>query len=156
MTYNNQITSSDKKEITTLLEQILASEVIVSMKIRNFHWNVESHNFSEMHSFFEELYNSSAENVDEIAERIRMLWHKTVSTYREYLELSFLSEEDNRNLSTKDMVASLTQDKEITIDFFRKAIEKVSQTNDVWTEDFLIALMQKHEKNLWMLSSMKD
>ncbi len=156
MTYNNMITSSDKKNIVSLLEKILSSEVVSSMKLRNFHWNVESHNFSEMHSFFEELYESSAENVDEIAERIRMLWHKTVSTYGEYLELSFLSEETSRDLSIKDMIASLKKDKETTIWFFREAIEKVSQTNDVWTEDFLIALMQKHEKNLWMLSAMKD
>ncbi len=156
MTYNNKITSSDKKQIVSLLEQILASEVVSSMKIRNFHWNVESHNFSEMHSFFEELYTETAENIDEIAERIRMLWHKTVSTYGEYLELSFLSEEARRDLQVAEMVQSLTQDKEITIAFFRTAIDKVSETNDVWTEDFLIALMQKHEKNLWILSSMKD
>ena len=156
MTYNNKIASSDKTEIVSLLEQILASEVVSSMKIRNFHWNVESHNFSEMHSFFEELYDQAAENIDEIAERIRMLWHKTVSTYREYLELSFLNEESNRDLSVKDMVSWLTVDKETTVAFLRDAIEKVSHTNDAWTEDFMIALMQKHEKNLWMLSSMKD
>ena len=156
MTYNNKITSSDKKEIVSLLEQILASEVVSSMKARNFHWNVESHNFSEMHSFFEELYEWSAENIDEIAERIRMLWHKTVSTYGEYLSLSFLAEETRRDMPVAEMIASLTEDKETTIAFFRNAIAKVSETDDVWTEDFLIALMQKHEKNLWMLSSMKD
>lgn len=156
MTYNNWITESDKKGIVASLEKILASEVIASMKIRNFHWNVESHNFSEMHSFFEELYEQSAENIDEIAERIRMLWNKTVSTYWEYLELSFLEEEKNRNLSTKEMVNSLCEDKEKTIAKFRETIQEVSESNDTWTEDFLIALMQKHEKNLWMLSSMKD
>ena len=41
------------------------------MKVRNFHWNVESQNFHEMHEFFEELYNQSAGNIDEIAEKIR-------------------------------------------------------------------------------------
>lgn len=156
MTYNNKITSSDKKNIVSLLEKMLASEVVASMKIRNFHWNVESRNFSEMHSFFEELYNETAENIDEIAERIRMLWHKTVSTYGEYLTLSFLSEETRRDMPVAEMIASLTGDKEATIGFFRDAIDEVSDTNDAWTEDFMIALMQKHEKNLWMLSSMKD
>jgi len=155
MTYNNKITSSDKKDIVSLLEVLLASEVIASLKIRNFHWNVESHNFSEMHSFFEELYDASAENIDEIAERIRMLWWKTVANYARYLELSFLKEEIDTDLSVSEMIAWLCQDKEATIENMREAIAKVSETNDVWTEDFLIALMQKHEKNLWMLSSMK-
>ena len=155
MSYNNWITDIDKKEIVESLEKILASEVVASMKVRNFHWNVESQNFHEMHEFFEELYNQSAGNIDEIAEKIRMLWYKTVSTYWEFLELSFLQEEKDRNLSTQDMIKSLCKDKEKTIAEFRKTIEEVSDSNDVWTEDFLIALMQSHEKNLWMLSSMK-
>ena len=155
MSYNNWITDIDKKEIVESLEKILASEVVASMKVRNFHWNVESQNFHEMHEFFEELYNQSAGNIDGIAEKIRMLWYKTVSTYWEFLELSFLQEEKDRNLSTQDMIKSLCKDKEKTIAEFRKTIEEVSDSNDVWTEDFLIALMQSHEKNLWMLSSMK-
>jgi starvation-inducible DNA-binding protein len=52
------------------------------------------------------------------------------------------------------MVKSLLSDTEKTIQEMRNAIEVISETNDSWTEDFLIALMQKHEKNAWMLRSM--
>lgn len=155
MTYNTAITSSDKADIVSMLEILLASEVIANLKIRNFHWNVESHHFSEMHKFFEWLYEESAENIDEIAERIRMLWSKTIANYAEYLQLSFLKEETKTPWDLKEMIVSLCKDKEITISKLRESIERVWNTNDKWTEDFMIALMQKHEKNLWMLSSMK-
>ena len=155
MTYNTAIISSEKADIVSMLEVILASEVIANLKIRNFHWNVESDHFSEMHTFFEWLYEESAENIDEIAERIRMLWSKTIANYAEYLRLSFLTEEIGTDGNAKEMIISLCKDKEMTLSKMREYIEKVSNTNDHWTEDFLIALMQKHEKNLWMLSSMK-
>jgi starvation-inducible DNA-binding protein len=47
------IKDSDRSEIADILEVFLASEVVLNMKIRNYHWNVEAHNFSELHNFFE-------------------------------------------------------------------------------------------------------
>lgn len=67
------IDDSARKKITDILEVFLASEVVLNMKIRNYHWNVEAMNFSELHNFFEELYGQSTESIDDIAERIRML-----------------------------------------------------------------------------------
>jgi starvation-inducible DNA-binding protein len=71
-----------------------------------------------------------------------------------FLEKSFLSEETNLELSSTDMVKSLLSDTEQTIREMRNAIEVISETNDSGTEDFLIALIQKHEKTSWMLRSM--
>jgi starvation-inducible DNA-binding protein len=61
------------KTSVNILETVLATEVVINMKIRNYHWNIEALNFSELHKFFEEMYDDSSEGIDEIAERIRML-----------------------------------------------------------------------------------
>jgi|GEM_PF-4855442 len=50
---NIGISDTNRKEIADILEVFLASEVVLNMKIRNYHWNVEATNFSELHSFFE-------------------------------------------------------------------------------------------------------
>lgn len=67
------IEEKNRKEISDLLEAFLASEIVLNLKIRNYHWNVQAKNFSELHSFFEELYDASSKSIDELAERIRML-----------------------------------------------------------------------------------
>jgi starvation-inducible DNA-binding protein len=140
--------------VVPLLENFLASENILNVKIRNYHWNVTGRHFSEYHKYFEELYDDSAENIDEIAERIRMLGSHTKASMAYFLEKSFLSEETQTELSANDMVKNLLNDTEKTIVKMRNAIEIISETNDSGSEDFLIALMQKHEKNAWMLRSM--
>jgi starvation-inducible DNA-binding protein len=154
MNANIGLTQNELTLITPLLENFLASENILNLKIKNFHWNVTGIHFSDYHKFFEGLYDESAENIDEIAERIRMLGNKTQANMKFFLEKSFLTEETSLELISTDMVKSLLSDTEKTIQEMRNAIAVISETNDSWTEDFLIALMQKHEKTAWMLRSM--
>ena len=147
----------ESNEITTSvdhLEKFLGSQSILNLKIRNFHWNVQGPHFSDYHKFFEEMYESSAELIDDIAERIRMLGEKSPATMSFFLENSFLEEQSNYNLEAEKMVAELVADTEKTISEMRKAIEVIGETGDKGTEDFLIATMQDHEKNAWMLRSM--
>lgn len=154
MKTNIGLTQKETSIIIPLLETLLASENVLNIKIRNYHWNVVWTSFGGMHKFFEGLYNDSAENIDEIAERIRMLGSKTQANMKFFLEKSFLTEETSLELTSTDMVKSLLSDTEKTIQELRNAIAVISETNDSWTEDFLIALMQKHEKSAWMLRSM--
>ena len=51
------------EKLFTLLSAYMALE----LKLRNYHWNVECHHFTEYHKFFEEQYDEIAENIDEIA-----------------------------------------------------------------------------------------
>lgn len=67
------IESKNREKIAEIIEVFLASEIVLNLKIRNYHWNVKALNFSELHSFFEELYDSSSESIDDLAERIQML-----------------------------------------------------------------------------------
>jgi starvation-inducible DNA-binding protein len=130
MNTNIGITQNDLSIITPLLENFLASENILNLKIRNFHWNVTGIHFSDYHKFFEGLYDDSAENIDEIAERIRMLGSKTQANMKFFLEKSFLTEETSLELTSTDMVKSLLSDTEKTIQEIRNAIKVISETND--------------------------
>lgn len=136
------------------LEKFLSSQNILNLKIRNFHWNVTGPHFSDYHKFFEEMYNSSAELIDDIAERIRMLGEKSPATMEFFLKNSFLQEQSNYDLQANKMIEELLADTEKTISEMRNAIEEIWETMDKGTEDFLIATMQDHEKNAWMLRSM--
>ena len=55
------------------LQQLLADFQVHYMNLRGFHWNIQGHGFFVLHSKFEEMYDDTAEKVDQIAERILML-----------------------------------------------------------------------------------
>ncbi len=138
-----------------ILKNILATEVVMEMKVRNYHWNIKGSQFNDLHNFFEEMYGTSAETIDEVAERIRMLGQEVQGNYATFLKNSLVSEETETWVSRADMIQRLLTDKENIITDMRKNILEIEDnTNDMGTSDFLTALIQTHEKNAWMLRSM--
>lgn len=92
MTINIGIDDSNRKAVADLLNKLLADEFVLYVKTRNFHWNVETPNFSELHKFFEGQYEALDETIDEVAERARALGGKAVATLGEYATLTSLPE----------------------------------------------------------------
>ena len=70
---NIGLSDKSRTAITAILDVLLPDEVLLYIKTRNFHWNVVSPSFSEMHKFFEEQYEALDEIFDDVAERIRAL-----------------------------------------------------------------------------------
>lgn len=139
--------------VTKILNEILANEYVLYTKTRNYHWNVTGTHFNDYHKFFEEQYGELDESIDDIAERVRMLGSTPVATLTGFLKLSSIKEAD-KALKSEDMVKQLSKDHETLIRHIRNAVEKISDLGDNGNEDFLIALMQQHEKMAWMLRSM--
>lgn len=146
------IKNSDK--IISELEALLATEQVSNLKTRKFHRNVESKRFRGIHMYFEELYNASFARMDEIAERIRILGSYTKGTFKEYLELSLVKEEEREKISDVEMLQEVAKDKVIIISKLREAIDLASENGDIWTESLLTGFLETYEKDLWMLRSM--
>ncbi len=93
----------DKTQLIKELNLLIASYHVHYQKLRNFHWNVEGNNFFELHEKFEELYNFSKVNIDNIAERIRVFGDRPMASLQAYLENSKINEPTG-NLDANEMV----------------------------------------------------
>ncbi len=149
---NIGISDKNLKSVATLLNTLLADEVILYIKTRQAHWNYEGDNFMEMHKFFEGQYEQLDEIMDEIAERVRQLGHFAAGSLKDYAALGRLTEEKKSFSDQDTAVNSLLNDHETLIRIIRS---DVSETNDKYkdlgTADFLTGLMEQHEKMAWML-----
>ena len=150
---NIWINNENIDSIVSILERTLATENVINLKIRKYHWNIEGENFNNLHKFFDNLYESSTENIDKISERIRMLWLYAKASFKEYLDLSLVTDDESLSWDYKIIVSNLLKDKETIIVYMREDIKKVWALWDVWTEDLLTVLIQEHEKDAWMLRS---
>ena len=150
------ITEQDREAVTEILTKALADEYVLYTKTRSYHWNVVGPHFNDLHKFFEEQYDQTAEDIDEIAERIRALGSKTVSTMTEFLQQTRLEEHPGKYPDSKSMVANLVSDHETIIRELRQDIVSCNKHNDVGTEDFLTGMLEKHEKTAWMLRSVLE
>ena len=152
MKTNIGLTEQASRTITDVLAKLVADEFVLFTKTRNAHYNVEGIDFHSMHLFFEGLYEELEENVDEVSERIRQLGHYAPATLKDYLELTQLTEVRSSSANySKSWIADLLQDQEAIIIYIRENVSKIEDLNDHGTADFLIGLMEKHEKTAWML-----
>lgn len=146
------ISVENRKAVVELLNKLLADEFVLYVKSRNFHWNVETPNFSELHKFFEAQYDALDAVIDEVAERARALDGKAAATLADYLKLTRLSENAVDHRSQKELLSALLTDHEAMIRALRvDAAACDERYGDAGTADFLVGLMQQHEKAAWMI-----
>lgn len=141
--------------VAALLRKTLADEFVLYTKTRKYHWNVEGMRFHDLHKFFEAQYDEIAENIDEAAERIRMLGHYSPGSLTEFLKDARLGEDTGGQINAETMIKNLVADHESIIQSLRLDVETAKDTfNDAGNQDFLTGLLEAHEKTAWMLRSL--
>ncbi|QMW04868.1 Dps family protein [Spirosoma foliorum] len=146
------ISAENREVVAHQLAKLLADEFVLYTKTLNAHWNLEGMDFHSVHLYFEELYNQSAEIVDDVAERIRQLGHYAPATLKNFLQLTHLTEQDEDGNDSRSLIKKLLNDHESIIDFIRANIDEFAEAHkDAGTSDYITGLMEKHEKIAWML-----
>lgn len=139
------------KDNVKALSVLLADEHILYTKTRNAHWNVEGADFHAMHVFFESQYDELEEIIDEVAERIRQLGQVAPGSLKDFVQLTRLSEKKLSKNDSQSFIKALLEDQESVISYIREVVAKMDDSKDFGTEDFLVGLLEKHEKMAWML-----
>ena len=146
-----------KVEISELMKEILADEFVLYTKARNYHWNVTGPHFYGLHSAFEKIYDELAEDIDAVAERIRVLGSKAPGTLKEFLTLSTLNEEPGKYPDHLSMVQNIVNDFEIVIDKLNSAASKMqNEFSDEVSAGMFYGFVEKYQKTVWMLKSLLE
>ena len=144
------IGEKDRARIAESLSKMLADSYILYLKTHNFHWNVTGPMFQTLHILFMQQYTELWNALDLIAERIRALGHPAPGSYKRYVELSTIKEEDGVP-SAHDMIRQLVAGQEAVARTARAAFKVADAADDQPTADLLTQRMEVHEKNAWML-----
>lgn len=148
------VLEKNKKQVAAILNTILADETVLYVKTRNYHWNVVGPNFYGLHNLFEVQYGEIAIIIDQVAERVRQLGHHATGSMAKYLKNANLKESAEEDLSEKVMLQNLVLDHEELVRGMRDSIDEVEEKlEDAATADFITALVEQHEKMVWMLRS---
>ena len=149
------ITEKDRKKIVAGLSKMLADSYILYLKTHNFHWNVTGPMFQTLHVMFMGQYTELWNALDPIAERIRSLGFPAPGSYKKFVSLSSIKEEEGTPSAT-DMIKQLIAGQEAVARTAREAFKIADAANDQPTADLLTQRMEIHEKNAWMLRSLLE
>lgn len=149
---NIDISVENRKKSAERLNLLLADEFVLYTKTLNFHWNIEGMQFHDLHKFLEDQYEEILEIVDSVAERARAIGHYSFGTMNEYVKHTRLPEFPGTVPTAKDMIVKLLDDHESIIRTLR-VDQEIAMTDfkDAGTSNFLLNLLEQHEKMAWML-----
>ncbi|MFO1346648.1 MAG: Dps family protein [Rhodocyclaceae bacterium] len=149
------INERDRKKIADGLSRLLADSYTLYLKTHNFHWNVTGPQFNSLHNMFMTQYTEIWNALDMIAERIRSLGYPAPGSYKQFVALSSIPEEEGVP-KAKDMIRQLVAGQEAVTRTAREVFKVVEKANDQPTADLLTQRMEVHEKNAWMLRSLLE
>ncbi len=137
------------EELREHLNVLLASLVVMYMKLHHYHWFVTGKHFFTLHEKFEDLYDEVTEHVDVVAERLLQLKERPISTLKECLELTKI-QEGSGTQSESEMVQELLQDLSVINLHLYDGMEIAQNNGDEVTNDILIGMSASFEKHMWM------
>ena len=129
-------------DVVTALHLLLADFQIHYTNLRGFHWDIKGHGFFVLHSKFEDLYNDTAEKIDEIAERILTLG-SVPARIKEISGVTCGSEAVEHILSTYGHL----------IGEERKVLDLAAEAGDEVTVSLMSDYLKEQEKMVWMLTA---
>lgn len=143
----------DTAEIVLRLNKLIASYHVFFQKLRNFHWNITGQDFFDLHQKFGSMYEEAFENIDEIAEKIRLFGKFPFSTYKDILHHSEIMEPEDENLTSLEMVREILDDVRYILNLMEECVNTSQELGDYGTESMIKGYIRKLEKDHWMLTA---
>jgi starvation-inducible DNA-binding protein len=139
-----------RQSIIDILNVALSDEVVLTVKTRSLHWNIQGAAFFSLHTLFDAQYQELSKLADEIAERARMLGGYAFGSLQAYLDHTRLIEQPGEIPDIMRLLA----DHEALIRHLREDAKKcMEEFEDLGTLDLLVSAIRIHEKMAWMLRS---
>lgn len=144
--------AAKSKELSGMLNDLLANYQVFYQNLRGFHWNVKGNKFFELHLKFEELYNDAVLKVDEIAERILTLQGVPLHTFESYLKQSTIKSVEKEKVDG-GIIPTVVENFSVLISKERAILSLAAETGDEGTVSQMSDYITQTEKTVWMLNA---
>lgn len=136
------------------LHKLLASLYIFSLKLQNFHWNIEDKNFLSLHEYLGELYGNIIGSVDVVAELIRTKNVKVKANINTFKTLSSINENMDEFLSTEESLRIVLSDNYKILALLLQCYKDAEESSTLGISNYMQDRIQEHEKIGWFLRSL--
>jgi starvation-inducible DNA-binding protein len=142
------------EELIASLHIALANTFVMYFKAHSYHWNVEGRQFTQDHSFLNELYDDLYDAVDPMSENIRKLGQYSPHSLKDLLESSTIEEDQDKPDTPEDMFTNLLDANSKVIDSLNKVFELATKNNKQGIANFVADRLDTHAKHAWFLKSL--
>lgn len=136
-----------------LLQNYLANLAVLNIKFHNIHWNVVGPQFVQIHNFTEEAYDKLFENLDEVAELLKMKNIMPLSSMADFLKHSTIEEVGAKKFSIIESLEIIRKDMESMKALATEIRNLADEENDFETVAIFEDYVAYYSKNIWFVNS---
>src|SRR5438093_5976591 len=146
-----KLTRSATKDITGVMNAILADVFALYLKTKNFHWHMSGRHFRNYHLLLDEHADQLFAMTDSIAERIRKIGGLTLRSIGHISRTQRVLDNDAEYVEPLDMIAELADDNKTMAARLREAHNVCDEHRDVATASFIEVWIDETERRAWFL-----
>lgn len=135
------------------LNVLLASTFDMALKTQNYHWNIMGVEFYQLHEFYKDVYDELYEHVDIIAESIRSMGRFPAGSLTEYIELSYVSDDEELATDLNSQLQGLIKANDAIIGIIKAAMVTAKSDGAEDILDLLTNRLRQHKKHGWMFNA---
>lgn len=114
---------------------------------------MKGNSFFTLHEKYEELYNDTAQSIDQVAERILMLGEKPIGSLKDALEIATIKEREAAHLGGDESIKIAVDDLKLLEADARKILRSAGKEDDDVTADLFTGYAAAYQKLIWLLGS---
>jgi starvation-inducible DNA-binding protein len=134
------------------LNVLLADSFALYLKTKNFHWHVSGPHFRDYHLLLDEQATQILAATDFIAERVRKLGGRTLTSIGDIARHQQISDNDQTNVSAGDMLAELRADNLSLVSSLKDLKDLVDTAKDNATSGIVDQWTDEAERRAWFLA----
>ena len=138
--------------LADLLKTLLGTQFAYYVKVHAFHWNIESPDFYQYHTFFQAIYEDAYSAIDPIAEYIRSLQEYSPGSLERFLELSVIPGQ-LKVPRAQLMIEELLSNSETMVDLLNQCFAVATKENKQDIANFIAERLSQTNKFAWQLRS---
>jgi starvation-inducible DNA-binding protein len=147
----NDLGERAAKDIGGAMNAVLADVFALYLKTKNFHWHVTGPHFRDYHLLLDEQADQIFGMTDPIAERVRKLGARTLTSIGQIAEMKRMPDNDADYVEASDMLAELREDNTALGASLRAAHELCDEYRDVATASLIENWIDETERRTWFL-----
>lgn len=140
------------KELVVVLKVVLANTYAYSGMAQGMHWNVKGPNFSEYHGFFGGIYDDAYDQVDRLAEYIRIQGQPAPTNIPEILKAQTIADVTEVK-QAMEMIKDLQTANKVMVDSYTKLFSTATKAGAQDIANYAADRMDVHNKQAWMIRS---
>ncbi|MCW3797211.1 DNA starvation/stationary phase protection protein [Sphingomonas sp. BN140010] len=134
------------------INRLLADVFTLYVKTKNYHWHMSGPHFRDYHLLLDEQASQLFEMTDVLAERVRKLGGRTLTSIGSIAKLQRLADDDRSDCVPGQMLQALAADNRQLVEFLQEAHRLCEDEGDVATTSLLETYIDEAQRRIWFLA----